>query len=149
MVAAGFGLPVAQANEASAHPETLSRSHTITRITPLNNLALLQGSLRRPGSQVDFWQQHAIRTVIRHLSFTTLTPLHEDRLISALPAEAHALVLLDTLSVLLTHESRSRVSAPILPASVTHPPAAWQAGIWLSQVQGTRAGPAALSAIPL
>ncbi|WP_437610435.1 secA translation cis-regulator SecM [Erwinia sp. V71] len=147
MVAASLGLPVAHASEQNSLPETSSRSLTIGNVVRFDSLALLQESIRRPSPNftVDYWHQHAIRTVIRHLSFTTLAPEDLPSAEQALPLEAQKFALIDSLSVLLTHESRP---ALIIRDSSRHPDAqnlTHHSGLWLAQVQGIRAGPALLS----
>ncbi|MCU5772668.1 secA translation cis-regulator SecM [Erwiniaceae bacterium BAC15a-03b] len=144
MVAASLGLPAAHASEQSNLPEASSRSLTIGNVVRFDSLALLQESARRPNFTVDYWHQHAIRTVIRHLSFA-LTPTHLPSAEQALPLEVQKFALLDTLNALLTHESRP----PVITRDSSHPGitsrTAHQTGLWLAQVQGIRAGPATLA----
>ncbi|RWR00524.1 Secretion monitor [[Pantoea] beijingensis] len=144
MVAASFGLPNAIASKQSTLPASASSTQSTANAVRFDRLALLQESARRPNFNVDYWHQHAIRTVIRHLSFTALTPQHLDVAEQALPLEVQKIALLDTLNALLTHESRAAAighdSEPSLQtASPDH-----QVGLWLAQVQGIRAGPVTL-----
>jgi secretion monitor len=119
MVAAGLGLPHA-ASDRTTLPETASRSLNISNGVRFDSLALLQESVRRPNFNVDYWHQHAIRTVIRHLSFT-LTPANQPTAEQVMPLEVQ------------TTE----------PQSAAKP--RYQTGLWLAQVQGIRAGPASLA----
>jgi len=143
MVAASFGLPVTHASEQRS-PETSSNSLTIGKVARFDSLALLQESARRPNFNVDYWHQHAIRIVIRHLSFA-LTPQHLPTAEQALPLEVQKLALLDTLNALLTHESRPPVIIRDTPRRNEALRAAYHSGLWLAQVQGIRAGPATLA----
>lgn len=143
MVAASLGLPQASAHDHTTLSETSSRSLNISSVARSHHLALLQESVRRPSFSVDYWHQHAIRTVIRHLSFT-LTPSVSPATVAERPLEAHKLALLDTLNALLTHEARPPViirrtaEREVSVSSLHHP------GLWLAQVRGIRAGPASL-----
>lgn len=143
MVAAGLGLPHA-ASDRTTLPETASRSLNISNGVRFDSLALLQESVRRPNFNVDYWHQHAIRTVIRHLSFT-LTPANQPTAEQVMPLEVQKLALLDTLNALLTHEARppTIIRQTTEPQSVAKP--RYQTGLWLAQVQGIRAGPASLA----
>jgi len=144
MVAASFGLPQASAHDRTTLAETSSRSLNIGSAVRFDSLALLQECVRRPAFSVDYWHQHAIRTVIRHLSFT-LTPSAVPAAEEAQPLEAQKLALLDTLNALLTHETRTPVINHHSLQRQTWVPAYYQTGLWLAQVQGIRAGPLSLS----
>lgn len=144
MVAAGFGLPGAHASEQNSLTDSAASSLNIRAVPHLHTLALWQETPRRPGFYVDYWHQHAIRTVIRHLSFTLTPeeslPAHAD----TLPLHVERLALLDTLNALLTHEARP---AGIVQFNHTyHSPArqSHQTASWLAEVMGIRAGPSQL-----
>ncbi|CNE70011.1 secA translation cis-regulator SecM [Yersinia nurmii] len=150
MVAASLGVPsnLSGGPDQTALPSTSSsQSRQNHGTTNFNSLALLQETHRRPSFSVDYWQQHALRTVIRHLSFALAPQAAYSRVqeVEALeqvePTQIQQLALLDTLNALLTHESRpptiirytKRVPQPVLSLH--------QPGLWLAQVQGIRAGP--------
>lgn len=119
------------------------------RPTAPSTAALLQDAHRRPTFSVDYWQQHALRTVIRHLSFA-LAPqavyarVQESEAEAEPPLQVAQLALLSTLNALLTHEPKPptiirHTHLEVLPTLARH-----QTGLWVAQVQGIRAGPAAL-----
>ncbi len=143
MVAAGLGLPHGASDRATL-PETTSRSLNISSGMRFDSLALLQESVRRPGFNVDYWHQHALRTVIRHLSFT-LTPASQPTTEQAVPLEVQKLALLDTLNALLTHEARPPTIIRHTAERQVAAQPRYQTGLWLAQVQGIRAGPASLA----
>ncbi|MFO6297687.1 secA translation cis-regulator SecM [Rahnella selenatireducens] len=151
MVAASLGVSTnLSQTELPAVPNTSSSLNRLNiGSTGLSNLALLQAN-RRPSFGVDYWQQHALRTVIRHLSFAlapqvVYTAVQPEAVAQeAEPLHVQQLALLVTLNALLTHESKPPViirhtQQPFLNFSSSH-----QTGLWLAQVQGIRAGPAFL-----
>lgn len=151
MVAASLGVSTnLTQTDLAAVPNTSSSLNRLNiGSTGLTNLALLQAH-RRPAFGVDYWQQHALRTVIRHLSFAlapqvAYTAAPEVIIQEAEPLHVQQLALLVTLNALLTHESKPPViirqtRQPLILSTHQHQP-----GLWLAQVQGIRAGPMSLS----
>lgn len=143
MVAASFGLPAcAQNSELSTSSESPASSLFLGSATRFDHLIRLQEASRRPSFSVDYWHQHAIRTVIRHLSFTLAPQAQAEPQI--LPLAAQKLALIDSLHNLLTshsarHTAPQLMTAPPLFTAVTR---SWVE--WHASVHGIRAGPARL-----
>ncbi|AUH13722.1 SecA regulator SecM [Dickeya solani] len=143
MVAATLGLPAnfTESRDASTAPNSASAvSRPNVSYFNLTDLAALKDSRRRSLFSNDFWHQHAIRTVIRHLSFAFTPPVTVVEAADA--SRLHHQVLLETLNALLTREATPHASASA-DLAPTHFSPSYHAGLWLAQVQGIRAGPRA------
>ncbi|MDC9593717.1 secA translation cis-regulator SecM [Xenorhabdus sp. IM139775] len=154
MVATGIGVPTVFAGVAESlhHTNTSSaqgsRHQAFSSFEHLFKLHLLQfKSVQRQSSHyLNHWQQHAVRNVIRQLSFafSVTEPVRNES-----ANESHRIsspsmqqLMLDTLHAMLTQAPASfekiisDVAMVDLVLPDTHTPA-----IWVAKVQGIRAGP--------
>lgn len=147
MVAASFGMPALSNNPHSAPSEAASSNNADRRMVRFDSLALLQQETNRRASfSVDYWHQHAIRTVIRHLTFALTPQTLPVATEAASPLEAQHLALLDTLNALLTQQKVFIPEPLVLSGPLPAPHRqAFSVTRWLSQTQGIRAGPQRLS----
>ncbi|KHS72965.1 Secretion monitor [Pectobacterium brasiliense] len=148
MVAASLGLPTSlnDSQDIASLPNSSSSVSRQNHVSlNLTDLVALKEAHRRSSYSVDYWHQHAIRTVIRHLSFALTTPqtASAEQVDDLQP---HSLVLLDTLNALLTQDSQYPFAISPHAGRVTFYPQAYhQIGIWLAQIRGIRAGPSLFS----
>ncbi|MGK6843460.1 secA translation cis-regulator SecM [Klebsiella pneumoniae] len=130
MVAASLGLPaLSNGHETAAPAKATASNHNPSKVN-FSQLALLETN-RRPSFTVDYWHQHAIRTVIRHLSFA-MAP-------QALPVAEETSRC--RLSIWRTSTAVVIRRAGYIPSSYS----AFRVSAWISQVAGIRAGPQRLS----
>ncbi|KEA53186.1 SecA regulator SecM [Mangrovibacter sp. MFB070] len=144
MVAASFGLPVLASSSAGATTPAETTAN-YNRFNPALSLAQLQESNRRQSTfSVDYWHQHAIRTVIRHLTFVMAPQVMAGASVSDdSPLEKQHIALLDTLSALLTQESKPPSVVRQEPWPAMAPSLSFTFTNWLGTAQGIRAGPQA------
>ncbi len=139
MVAASLGLPSAVANASQTELSTPASSLCGLSSGNVRSLAILHDACRRPTYNLDHWQQHAVRSVIRHLSWTiTAQSLIQE---SVEPIQAQQLALLDSLSVLLTQRRNIQPLEHHAPSVIYSLTDSYHPGLWVAQVQGIRAGP--------
>ncbi|ACT05500.1 secretion monitor family proten [Dickeya chrysanthemi Ech1591] len=141
MVAATLGLPAnfTESRDAATEPNSAAAiSRPNVSYFNLTDLAALKDSRRRSPFSNDFWHQHAIRTVIRHLSFAFTPPVTVIE--AADVSRLHHQVLLETLNALLTREATPQ-NAVCTDQVPTYCLPSHHTGLWLAQVQGIRAGP--------
>ena len=150
VVATGVGLPTIL-NALSEAQHTQINSSPVNRqsqaVNAFDNLFAQQNSHRTSSSSsysVNYWQQHAVRNVIRQLTFAFST--QEDDESNKQEAQKEPLLapqlMLDTLYAMLAqrslqlHENVAKTSSYVYPLFITYQPA-----IWIAQVHGIRAGP--------
>ncbi|GAA0475617.1 MULTISPECIES: secA translation cis-regulator SecM [Tatumella] len=142
MVAASLGLPVANAQVVESGNGTDVPANTlfIGHAARFENLLRIRDTVRRPGLSVDYWHQHAIRVVIRHLSFS-LPQLQPEAQQQLLPLTVQKIAVLQSLHALLTNGRPAVSPSPGRTLIYTGKLAVFNSGLWLAGVQGIRAGP--------
>nr|WP_179452018.1 MULTISPECIES: secA translation cis-regulator SecM [unclassified Enterobacter] len=140
MVAASLGLPAcAQNAEPKANDSPIS-SLFVGNVVHFDHLIRLQESARRPNFNVDYWHQHAIRTVIRHLSFS-MTPPAQAEADQAVPLAAQKLALIGSLQALLTSPAQALTVVEPQQNLRHNEPQIHSSADWQAAIHGIRAGP--------
>ncbi|CDL87795.1 secA translation cis-regulator SecM [Xenorhabdus cabanillasii] len=150
MVATGIGVPPALASvtENILHTNTSSAQRKHNQVlSSFEHLFQLQNSRCQPSNYLNYWQQHAVRNVIRRLSFafsiTEFVRNEEAKESIRIAMPFMQQLMLDTLHAMLIQaptrfESAVDVAAVAIISSDIHTPA-----LWVAQIQGIRAGPVA------
>ncbi|APC12695.1 MULTISPECIES: secA translation cis-regulator SecM [Providencia] len=150
VVATGVGLPTIL-NALSESQLTQINSSPVNRqsqaVNAFDNLFAQQNSQRSSSSSsfsVNYWQQHAVRNVIRQLTFAFSATEDDDA--STAKKESEQLIvpqlMLDTLYAMLAQRSLQwderivQVNHYDYPHFISYQPA-----MWVAQVHGIRAGP--------
>lgn len=150
VVATGIGMP-AILNALSDGQQTQFNSSSVNRqnqaVNAFDNLFAQQNPQRSSSSSsysVNYWQQHAVRNVIRQLTFAFSATEDDD---ASQQDEQKNLqlapqIMLDTLYAMLAQRSlewgeiAAQSNYYVYPLFISYQPA-----IWVAQVHGIRAGP--------
>ncbi|CDH24689.1 secA translation cis-regulator SecM [Xenorhabdus bovienii] len=150
MVATGIGVPavLAGTTESLPHSNTSSSQRNQNQaFSSFDHLFQLQSVQRQPSNHLNYWQQHAVRNVIRRLSFafSITDPIQHEVAKESIRFSSPCMqqLMLDTLHAMLIQAPSQfesildiEITATILPDS--HTPA-----LWVAKTQGIRAGPTA------
>lgn len=150
VVATGVGLP-AILNALSESQQTQINSSPVNRqnqaVNAFDNLFAQQNSQRSSSSSsytVNYWQQHAVRNIIRQL--TIAFAVTEDGAANKPEVQKEQLfapqLMLDTLYAMLAQRTLQWDEKPAQTSHYIYPPfITYQPAIWVAQVHGIRAGP--------
>lgn len=151
VVATGVGLPTIL-HALSESQQTQINSSPVNRqnqaVNAFDNLFAQQNSQRSSSSSssysVNYWQQHAVRNVIRQLTFAFSATEDDD--VSAAKEESEQLIapqlMLDTLYAMLAQRSLQLDESIVLINHYNYPHfITYQPAIWVAKVHGIRAGP--------
>ncbi|PHM33575.1 secA translation cis-regulator SecM [Xenorhabdus innexi] len=149
LVATGMGVPPVLAGAAESLPHTEASSAQRNQnqaLSSFEHLFQLQNSQRQPSNNLNYWQQHAVRNVIRRLSFafSVTEPVRceeaKESIRVAMPFMQR--LMLDTLHAMLIQAPTRFESAVGIAAVTATPPDVHTPALWVAQTQGIRAGPA-------
>ncbi|NIG62616.1 MAG: secA regulator SecM [Serratia symbiotica] len=154
MVSATLDIPSSLAGKTDPAALPITSSSFNRQSSPsgaYNRLVLLQESSSRQAFSVDYWHQHALRTIISHLSFA-LAPQtmymwrqkNETEAVEPPLQMAQLTLLSSTINALLKHDPKPPTIIRYLNYTVLPAQHLLQTGLWLAQVLGIRAGPSVL-----
>ncbi|AYA40892.1 secA regulator SecM [Xenorhabdus nematophila] len=153
-VATGIGVPTAFAKVAENLPHTNTSSsqenqhQAFSSFEHLFQLHLFQLKIaqRQPSTYLNYWQQHAVRNVIRQLSFafsvTEPVRCEEAKESTRISSPSMQQLMLDTLHAMLiqTPTLLDDIISDVSRAAAVFPNS-YTPALWLAQTQGIRAGP--------
>ncbi len=140
IVAAGFGLPIISAAGGSSNDLPVANNLSINPDVRTSHLIRLRELVARPTFVHDYWHRHAIRVVIRHLTFSLPNHEHQfEHTYSSLTAKGVA--FLHAVFALLTSDVIVRISRKKTQQSFRRSPANFSVASWFVRVGGIRAGP--------
>lgn len=148
IVAAGFGLPFTSGSSQILTPFSLANTFTVSANTRFEHLTRLREMTRRPTFFAGYWQQHALRVVIRNLSFSL--PVQQQQTENCFePLTVKSLAVLYSLVALLAVPTW-RADCRVLSNHYRHfVLSSFSTALWLSAVRGIRAGPMRAKEVPL
>ncbi|WP_340608232.1 secA translation cis-regulator SecM [Xenorhabdus bharatensis] len=149
MVATGIGVPpiLAGAAESLPHTNTSSAQRNQNRaLSSFEHLFQLQNAQRQPSNYLNYWQQHAVRNVIRQLSFafSISEPVRYEEAKESIRVAVPFMqqIMLDTLHAMLIQAPTRFESAVSAGTVAVISPDVHTPALWVAQIQGIRAGPA-------
>lgn len=149
VVATGIGMP-AILNALSDGQQTQFNSSSVNRqnqaVNAFDNLFAQQNPQRSSSSSysVNYWQQHAVRNVIRQLTFAFSATEDDDASQQDKQKDLQLApqIMLDTLYAMLAQRSLQWGETAAQSNNYVYPPfISYQPAIWVAQVHGIRAGP--------
>ncbi|WP_387691974.1 secA translation cis-regulator SecM [Photorhabdus sp. RM71S] len=150
VVAASIGVPTILAgvtdniSQANTSP---SQSWRNQALSAFDNLFSLQNVQHQPANGVNYWQQHAVRNVIRQLSFafSVSQPMSDETAKQSIRLSSCSIqqLVLETLNTLLVREPKP--PEPVLDILFLNvaSQSSYTPTFWIAKAQGIRAGPTA------
>ncbi|MBS9422353.1 secA translation cis-regulator SecM [Photorhabdus caribbeanensis] len=150
VVAASIGVPTILAGVA----DNISQANTSSSqnwqnqaLSAFDNLFSLQNVQHQPANGVNYWQQHAVRNVIRQLSFvfSVSQPMNDETTKQSIRLSSSSIqqLVLETLNALLTQEPRPPEPVSDIPFLNVSSQSSYTPTFWIAKAQGIRAGPTA------
>ncbi|AWK43271.1 secA regulator SecM [Photorhabdus laumondii subsp. laumondii] len=150
VVAASIGAPTILAgvtdniSQANTSP---SQSWQNQALSAFDNLFSLQNVQHQPANGVNYWQQHAVRNVIRQLSFafSISQPMSDETAKQSIRLSSSNIqqLVLETLNTLLIREPKPPEPVLDIPFLNVASQSSYILTLWIAKAQGIRAGPTA------
>lgn len=137
VIATSFGLPVVAVGAAHVELPASISAFSLGSSQVSQKWEHRREASRRLSYQFDYWQQHAVRGIIYHLSCVLSRPLMPE---SSQSIQIQKRAWLDFLSILVVQNMPANLTSSLLfvsnPNKTSH-----NIGQWLAEVFGIRAGP--------